>query len=60
MILEDLSHYRKLSELLKSSVEANHVSVTVAIMKFIGLVHKTTWIESLPLNEKDPLLKEFR
>ena len=57
--MEDISSYSKLQDQLLRGKVAEHVSAIVGAFQFIGLVHKTTWIQSLPRDQGQQLLKQF-
>ena len=59
VIMEDLLEFHKLEDELTRGVVEEHTSAIEAAMACVGRVHRTTWLDSLPIRERKELIERF-
>ena len=59
VVMEDLVGYRKLQDQLYNGAVNEHIPAIVSAFRFIGRVHSTTWVNSLPTEERLQLSQKF-
>ena len=57
--MEDLREFHGLEDQLTCGVVKEHASAIEAAMACIGRVHRTTWLDSLPIEERKELMEHF-
>ena len=59
VIMEDLCEFHKLEDQLTHGVVKEYTSAIEAAMACIGQVHRTTWLDCLPIKERKELTEQF-
>ena len=57
--MEDLLEFHKLEDELTRGVVEEHTSAIEAAMACVGRVHRTMWLDSLPIRERKELIEQF-